>query len=155
MSGDPRPGRRAADQRFSRRAFLGPATAGAAGVAAAATSPLWWPSGSSAPAATKHPAATLKPTPRPRGTTTASENSRPGDPHWVIRHLGGEHEIEGYTGRASVSQGEPFPLYVSTTSSGYRVTAYRLGWYQGIGARRVWQSGALHGHTQAQPVVDP
>ena len=154
MSGDPRHGRRAADQRFSRRAFLGAATAGAAGVAAAATSPLWWPSGSSAPAAAPHPAATLKPTPRPRGTTTASENSHPGDPHWVLRHLGGEHEIEGYTGLASVRQGESFPLYVSTTSSGYRVTAYRLGWYQGIGARKVWQSGALHGHAQASPEVD-
>ena len=154
MTGDRRRGRRAADQGLSRRSFLGAAGVGVAGVAAAATSPLWWPSGSSAPAATKHPAATLRPTPRPRGTTTASENSRPGDPHWVIRHLGGEHEIEGYTGLASVGQGEPFPLYVSTTSSGYRVTAYRLGWYQGIGARRVWQSGALHGHTQAQPVLD-
>ena len=154
MTGDRRRGRRAADQGLSRRSFLGAAGVGVAGVAAAATSPLWWPSGSSAPAATKHAAATLRPTPRPRGTTTASENSRPGDPHWVIRHLGGEHEIEGYTGLASVSQGEPVPLYVSTTSSGYRVTAYRLGWYQGIGARRVWQSGALHGHTQAQPVVD-
>ncbi|HXP55770.1 MAG TPA: N,N-dimethylformamidase beta subunit family domain-containing protein, partial [Streptosporangiaceae bacterium] len=121
---------------------------------AAATSPLWWPSGSSAPAAAPHPAATLKPTPRPRGTTTASENSHAGDPHWVIRHLGDEHEIEGYAGRASVQQGEPFPLYVSTTSSGYRVTAYRLGWYQGIGARRVWQSGALHGHVQADPETD-
>jgi hypothetical protein len=154
MSGDRRHAKGTADQRVSRRAFLGAATAGAAGVAAAATSPLWWPSGSSAPAAAPHPASTLRPTPRPRGTTTASENSHPGDPHWVIRHLGGEHEIEGYTGRASVRQGESFPLYVSTTSSGYRVTAYRLGWYQGIGARRVWQSGVLHGHAQAGPVVD-
>ncbi len=143
-----------ADRKLSRRAFLGAATAGAAGVAAAATSPLWWPSGSSAPAAAPHPAATLRPTPRPRGTTTASENSLAGDPHWVIRHLGSEHEIEGYPGLASVGQGESFPLFVSTTSSGYRVTAYRLGWYQGIGARRVWQSGALAGHAQAQPKLD-
>jgi hypothetical protein len=154
MTGDRRRDRRAGDQGLSRRAFLGAATVGTAGVAAAATSPLWWPSGSSAPAAAPHAAATLRPTPRPRGTTTASENSHPGDRHWVIRHLGGEHEIEGYTGLASVRQGESFPLYVSTTSSGYRVTAYRLGWYQGIGARKVWQSGPLHGHAQAQPVID-
>src|ERR1700759_4398172 len=154
MSGDRRHAKGGAGQGLSRRTFLGAATAGAAGVAAAATSPLWWPRGSSAPAAAPHPAATLKPTPRPRGTTTASENSQPGDPHWVLRHLGGEHEIEGYTGLASVRQGESFPLYVSTTSSGYRVTAYRLGWYQGIGARKVWQSGALHGHAQASLEVD-
>ncbi|HEY6501062.1 MAG TPA: N,N-dimethylformamidase beta subunit family domain-containing protein [Streptosporangiaceae bacterium] len=144
----------AAEQKLSRRAFLGAAaTAGVAG-AAAATSPLWWPGGSSGTPAAAHPANTLRPTPRPTGTPTVAENSRPGDPHWVIRHLGAEHEIEGYAGRSSVRRGESFPLFVSTTSAGYRVTAYRLGWYQGIGARRVWQSGALHGHTQAQPVLD-
>jgi hypothetical protein len=144
----------AADRKLSRRAFLGAATAGAAGVAAAATSPLWWPNGSSAPAASVHPADTRRPTPRPRGTTTMSENAHPGDPHWIIRHQGDEHEIEGYSSLASVRQGQSFPLYVSTTSSGYRVTAYRLGWYQGIGARRVWQSGALPGHRQGDSELD-
>jgi hypothetical protein len=143
----------AAERKLSRRAFLGAATAGAAGVTAA-TSPLWWPGGSPAAPGAAHPASTLRPTPRPTGVSAVAENSRPGDPHWVIRHLGAEHEIEGYAGRSSVRQGESFPLFVSTTSAGYRVTAYRLGWYQGIGARRVWRSGRLRGHAQHGPALD-
>ncbi|HEY2267948.1 MAG TPA: N,N-dimethylformamidase beta subunit family domain-containing protein [Streptosporangiaceae bacterium] len=144
----------AAEKKLSRRMFLGAAaTAGVAG-AAAATSPLWWPGGSSGTTGAAHPANTLRPTPRPTGTPTVAENSRPGDPHWVIRHLGSEHEIEGYAGRSSVRQGQSFPLFVSTTAAGYQVTAYRLGWYQGIGARRVWRSGRLRGHAQHAPTLD-
>ncbi|HEY0719142.1 MAG TPA: N,N-dimethylformamidase beta subunit family domain-containing protein, partial [Streptosporangiaceae bacterium] len=97
---------------------------------------------------------TIRPTPRPRGATAVAENSRPGDPHWEIRHLGAEHEIEGYAGRARVGQGDPLPLFVSTTSRGYRVTAYRLGWYQGTGARQVWRSGALPGRAQRGPALE-
>ena len=89
----------------------------------------------------------------PRASVPIAENARPGDPHWAIRHLGAEHEIEGYAGRVSVRQGESFPLFVSSTSPGYRVTAYRLGWYQGDGARHVWQSGPLRGHRQNGPVL--
>ena len=44
--------------------------------------------------------------------------------------------------------GESFPLFVSTTSAGFRVTAFRLGWYAGDGARQVWRSGPLRGHRQ-------
>ena len=143
----------AAMRKLSRRGFLGATAAGAAG-AAAATSPWWWPHGSSSVPGQTHAATTIRPTPRPTRTPTVAENSRPGDPHWVIRHLGAEHEIEGYAGRSSVRQGESFPLFVSTTSAGYQVTAFRLGWYQGTGARAVWQSGPLRGHTQAGPAVD-
>jgi hypothetical protein len=80
-----------------------------------------------------------------------AENSRPGDRHWQIRHLGAADAIAGYTGAASVLTGESFPLFVSTTSSGFRVTAFRLGWYGGDGARRVWRSGPLPGHRQNAP----
>ena len=80
-----------------------------------------------------------------------SENSLPGDPHWEIRHLGAANAIMGYAGAASVLTGQPFPLFVSTTSSGFRVRAFRLGWYGGDGARQVWQSGSLRGHRQNAP----
>ncbi len=80
-----------------------------------------------------------------------SENSLPGDPHWEIRHLGAANAIMGYAGAASVLTGESFPLFVSTTSPGFRVRAFRLGWYGGDGARQVWQSGSLRGHRQNAP----
>jgi hypothetical protein len=127
----------------TRRTFL--AAAAAAGVtgAAVAVSRLWSGNG-----AGSHPVALrLKATPKPR-RRVVPENSRPGDPHWEARHLGGEHEIEGYAGKSSVLTGESFPLFVSSESSGFRVTAFRLGWYQGYGARKVWESGKLRGHAQ-------
>jgi hypothetical protein len=126
----------------TRRAFLGLAAAGAAGAAAAVTGCT--DSGGGGGTSPGQPAA-VKAKPRRRAVP---ENSLPGDPHWTIRHLGGEHEIEGYTGKASVLSGESFPLFVSTTSSGFRVTAFRLGWYDGAGARKVWSSRTLRGGRQ-------
>ena len=85
------------------------------------------------------------------GRRAVAESSLPGDPHWEIRHLGAADAISGYAGVASVLTGQSFPLLVSTTSSGFRVRAFRLGWYGGDGARQVWQSGSLRGHRQNAP----
>ncbi|HEX4290831.1 MAG TPA: N,N-dimethylformamidase beta subunit family domain-containing protein, partial [Trebonia sp.] len=80
--------------------------------------------------------------------TTVSENSRPGTSAWAIHHRGADDEIMGYAGRASVAQGERFPLHVSTTAEEFRVNAYRIGWYQGLGGREVWWSKTIRGAAQ-------
>jgi hypothetical protein len=136
----------------SRRAFLGLAAAGAAAGMAAGAAKLFGSgsAGSGGTAAGGHPAALNATRTRRR---PVPENSLPGDPHWAIRHLGSEHAIEGYAGKASVLTGESFPLFVSAESSGFRVTAFRLGWYQGTGARKVWQSKKLRGGTQKNPAL--
>jgi hypothetical protein len=129
--------------RASRRAFIGlGAAALTAGISAAVvavggdrSAPPAAGSGSVPPRA-------------PRRARAVAENSRPGDPRWEIRHLGAPDAIEGYAGAASVLTGESFPLFVSTTARGFRVTAFRLGWYAGDGARQVWRSGPLHGYRQ-------
>jgi hypothetical protein len=124
----------------SRRAFLGLGAGAALGAVAGCTS------GSGAPAAGATAGA------RPSaGRRAVPENSLPGDRHWEIHHLGAANAIEGYASAASVLTGQPFQLFVSTTSSGFRVRAFRLGWYGGAGARRVWQSGPLRGHHQNAP----
>jgi len=133
------------DGKTSRRAFLGMAAAGLAGAAAAACD-----SGRPAPGpgagGAGHPSASTAPRRPP-----VPENSLPGDAHWTIRHLGSEHAIEGYAGKASVLPGESFPLFVSSESAGFRVTAFRLGWYQGTGARKVWSSRVIRGGRQKSP----
>jgi hypothetical protein len=138
----------------TRRTFLGLAAAGVAGAAAAVTA---WRSGSSSPpgpAARTVSKATAKP-----GVSgqrrPLPENDLPGDPDWELRSLGGEHEIEGYAGRASVRPGESFPLFVSTQARSFRVTAFRMGWYHGDGARKVWQSGSVRGHAQGAAGLTP
>src|SRR5579875_2398419 len=146
--GGPRGEGQRGEGRRSRRAFLGLAAAGAAGAAVAAAE-LWHPGAK--PAASSTVAG--RPTPAPRRTTVVAENSLPGDRHWEARNLGSPHEIEGYAGKISVRRGESFPLFVSSASAGFRVTAYRLGWYHGDGARRVWRSKALRGGMQKGPVL--
>ena len=121
----------------SRRAVLG---LGAIGALAAA-------SGCSTSSNSAPPAARATPRASP-GRRLVPENSLPGDPHWEIRQLGAADAIMGYAGAASVLTGQSFPLFVSTTSSRFWARAFRLGWYGGTGARKVWQSGALRGHRQ-------
>jgi hypothetical protein len=128
----------------SRRAFLAVAAAGVAGAVSACSGAVR--------SVTPHPVAASARPWRAR-VTTVSENSRPGTEGWVIHHLGREDEIMGYAGKASVAQGERFPLYVSTTADDYRVNAYRIGWYQGLGAREVWRSGKLGGARQKPATV--
>lgn len=83
------------------------------------------------------------------GNATTAENARPGDPLWRLAARGAEHEIEGFADRVSVLPGESFRLYVSTTAGHYTVRAFRVGWYGGAGARKVWESGELPGRRQA------
>jgi hypothetical protein len=123
----------------SRRAFLGLGVLGAVAAASGCA-------GNSGPPPAAHPTAR-----NPGRRRVVAENSRPGDPHWEIRHLGAANAIVGYTGAASVLTGQSFPLFVSTTSPGFRIRAFRLGWYGGDGARQVWQSGPLRGHRQNAP----
>lgn len=84
-----------------------------------------------------------------------SENTRPGTPDWQVRRRGAEHEIEGYADRVSVLPGQSFRLFVSTTTSGFGAEAFRMGWYGGANARRVWRSGQVAGVRQAAARVDP
>ena len=128
------------DGTTSRRAFLGMAAAGVAGAVSAC-------SGAARSITGGQPAAGSA---RPRRAKTAvvPENARPGTEGWVIHHPGAPDEIAGFAGRASVAQGERFPLFVSTTADRFQVSAYRIGWYQGMGGRLVWRSGKLRGGRQ-------
>ena len=68
----------------------------------------------------------------------AIENQNPGTDEWFIQKAAANHEVEGYASRVSVKAGETIVLNVST-SRPRDVTwvLFRLGHYQGYGARRV------------------
>src|SRR3954471_18882712 len=92
--------------------------------------------------AAAHPAASAvpaSPTPAPSAQTTA-ENALPGSKDWKIKKRGAADEIEGYADRVSVLPGEEFRLYVSTTTRDWKAEAFRVGWYGGDQARKVWTS---------------
>jgi len=133
----------------SRRSFLGRAVAAGAvlagGGAAAAAELL--KGGTATP---KRTAAT-EPRSRAAAVKKIPENSRPGDRHWWIYKQGPPDAMLGYTGQASVLPGEPVQLYASTTSRDFKVKAFRVGWYQGDLARKVWESPTVRGHRQRAP----
>ena len=82
------------------------------------------------------------------------ENKRPGTNAWQVSHST-PGAIEGYANTVSAQPGDQVPVMVSTVDPTFHVEAYRMGWYQGLGGRLVWQSPELPGLPQASPVDDP
>ena len=160
--GGPGPG---APRRIPRRRFL--ATAAATGAAAAVAGVVYDATASStkvrAPArprrATTAPErATVVNTKTPSGVVVpvssaiVAENAKRGDAWWVTTPQQ-PGDIWGYASTTSAVHGDDVTLFVSTTAPHFHVEAYRMGYYQGIGGRLVWQSDEVAGAVQAQPVV--
>lgn len=83
------------------------------------------------------------------------ENELPGTTDWIIPDDTRMWEkIRGYADATSVDHGEDVTLYVTTGAPTWKADAYRMGYYQGTGARLVWSSGDLPGKVQAPPTVD-
>ena len=90
---------------------------------------------------------------RPAPPLPVAENQRRGTRDWRIRHRGPQNAIEGFTDKVSVLPGRRFRLFVSTTARRWRVEAFRMGWYHGAQARRVWESDWMPGRRQPGPRV--
>ena len=86
----------------------------------------------------------------------AEENSRAGDPRWRLgARVADEATLGGWVDHASVLAGDPLTLYVHSTLGAVEVTAYRLGHYDGAGARALWQAPRpIPASSQPPPVVD-
>ena len=67
-----------------------------------------------------------------------AENCRPGSPasEWDVTGAGSD-EIQGFATDMSVDLGSRVDFKVDTPSSNYRLDIYRMGWYDGDGARLV------------------
>lgn len=75
-----------------------------------------------------------------------AENDKPGTTAWEIHGAAGG--ITGYASAVQATAGQKVNLYVSTAAPSYQVTAYRMGYYQGKGARQIWQSPTEAGTVQ-------
>jgi Domain of unknown function (DUF4082)/Bacterial Ig-like domain/Bacterial Ig domain len=67
-----------------------------------------------------------------------AENCRPGNPasEWDVSGAG-DLSIQGFATQISVNRSETVFFKVDTTAAGYRFDIYRLGYYGGLGARKV------------------
>jgi len=91
----------------------------------------------------------------------ARENARPGAADWRILDDPANpvrdtplEWIEGYADTATAQHGQTVTLFVDTPASTFTVTAYRMGWYDGLQARSVWQSTPTIGGRQPSATFD-
>ena len=87
-----------------------------------------------------------------------AENCKTGNPstEWDV-HAAGDPTIQGFSTDMSVNVGDRVDFKVRTDSPKYRVDIYRLGWYQGLGARLASTVRPTVSLPQAQPdcLTDP
>ncbi|HYY99036.1 MAG TPA: N,N-dimethylformamidase beta subunit family domain-containing protein, partial [Pyrinomonadaceae bacterium] len=84
-----------------------------------------------------------------------TENAKPGTTAWRLTKPASAREIEGYASLTSVNRGGQVTLYVSTAESSYTIEVYRMGWYDGAGARLVLGPVSRAGGAQPTPTPDP
>ncbi|XXF80245.1 hypothetical protein P2318_10970 [Myxococcaceae bacterium GXIMD 01537] len=85
-----------------------------------------------------------------------AENQLPGDPNWRNGRNANGGEVELYASTESVAAGDTVSVKVSTSVPS-RVTAevFRLGYYGGAGARKLWSGGPFEARKQAACPRDP
>ena len=104
---------------------------------------------------TAAPPATLPKLGPPYNQLIADENAKPGIGNWRVTNDGAAHDIEGYLNVTSAQHGESVDLFATTVAPSFTVEAYRMGWYQGLGARLVWTSPPVPGTVQANATLIP
>ena len=117
------------------------------------------PSSTVAPTAGADPAATDLPDPMEayrRPGWIAEENQQPGATDWrILDDTEVWRKIDAFADATSVDHGDPITVRVSTRAPTWTARAFRIGHYQGNGARLVWTSPEQPGVDQPPPVVDP
>jgi len=89
----------------------------------------------------------------PTAVWVQQENARAGTTNWVVTGHQVPRAIEGFANVTSAVAGTDVTLFVNTVARSFHVEAYRMGYYQGLGARLVWTSGDVTGIEQPAPTV--
>ena len=74
---------------------------------------------------------------------------------WICNHNQPDHALEGFASQVSAVAGDDVAVFVNTTAKAVQVQAYRMGFYQGLGARLIVQTDFLPAKAQPAPVVTP
>ncbi len=88
----------------------------------------------------------------PTSAAILAENAKTGHAWWVTTPQNAG-DIEGFVSQVSATVDDHVSLFVSTKAPQFHVEAYRMGYYQGIGARLVWQSAEVAGIRQPSPAL--
>ncbi|MHB8438781.1 MAG: N,N-dimethylformamidase beta subunit family domain-containing protein [Acidimicrobiales bacterium] len=91
----------------------------------------------------------------PTASWVSEENAHPGTLDWIVTGVQSPRSIEGFASQVSATVGDTVTLFVNTVARSFHVEAYRMGYYQGLGARLVWRSDDYAGTAQPPPAVAP
>jgi hypothetical protein len=90
------------------------------------------------------------------GNAIQSENALPGTPGWnTFSAVADQLAISGYSSKISATHGESVDLFITTKDTTVSIDIFRVGYYGGVGARRVASLGSFPGRSQAIPAPDP
>jgi hypothetical protein len=84
-----------------------------------------------------------------------AENAKPGTLDWIVNHNQPDHALEGYASHVSATVGDEVAVYVNTTAAAVSVQAYRMGYYNGLGGRLIFQTDAVAAGQQRAPEFVP
>ncbi|NWJ98692.1 MAG: hypothetical protein HXX20_23335 [Chloroflexi bacterium] len=91
-----------------------------------------------------------------------AENKQPGTDQWqfelrgLIEQADISSQIKGYTSATSINKGESIDFHISVfPNQNYSLEVYRMGWYNGKGARLMHKAGPLPGTQQPKCPIDP
>jgi hypothetical protein len=98
---------------------------------------------------------------RPRSAANHVPHTTKGQSAWIIEQnlLRGSNawkidgpvagdKLEGFLNTTYSANRQNITFYISTIANEYRIRAFRMGYYQGKGARLIWVSRLLKGHAQ-------
>ncbi len=84
-----------------------------------------------------------------------NQNKLPGTTAWKITSSPATGYIQGFANKTYAKAGDSVTLYISSTTSTFRVYAYRMGYYQGKGGRLIWTSPTETGSVQPTCPLTP
>ena len=89
-------------------------------------------------------------------TYIQQENTKPGTTDWKLTNPSWTTGvIEGYADVTSVNRGGQIRFFVNTTDPTFTIEIFRIGYYQGLGGRRMTNPVTLAGTKQTMPTPDP
>ena len=92
--------------------------------------------------------------PPPSETPTRIENRLPGSDSFALKNPARNREVEGYASTTSASVGDTVAIAVNVSRpQGVRWDLYRIGYYQGLGARLVGSGEAVSVVPQPEPSI--